>query len=81
MAECFECSVRPHDNGGWVAKTQAGITGPYMSLDFALRVAVTDALMIRGTGGAARVTVLDANSAPRAEQCIGTVCTCKSSIA
>ncbi len=81
MAGCFECSVRPHDNGGWVATTQVGVTGPYMSLDFALRIAIADALMIRGAGGAARVAVLDANSVPRAAQCVGTACAGKCAIA
>ena len=77
MAGCFECYVRPCDDGGWMARTEVGITGPYMSLDFALRVAVSEALRIRGAGRMARIAVLDCNSVRRAKQCVHSVCVCE----
>jgi hypothetical protein len=74
---CVECSVRPDARHGWMTQLEDRTTGPYLKLDMALRVAISDAQRIRRSGRAARITVYDATPAVCAQYCLSDACPCK----
>jgi hypothetical protein len=68
--KCVQVSVGPDLAGGWSAHFEDRNAGPYHSRDFALRVAIIEALRLRGAGRAARVSVYDEGGSVCAEQCL-----------
>jgi hypothetical protein len=66
---CIVCRVSCGVDG-WTAKVPTGDLGPFMSRDLALRLAISEAMAIRRTGGAARVSVDAADGHARVEYCL-----------
>jgi hypothetical protein len=67
---CRQNSVHPSAGHGWVAQIGDRESGPYLSRDMALRVAVADALCRRRCGEPVRLVVKDARGTVRAERCL-----------
>ena len=68
--DCEQYCVYPASAGGWLAQLHGNEQGPYHSCDMALRVAISEALCMRKSGHATRVTVMDAHGAVCAECCL-----------
>ena len=68
--ECTQYVVLPCDVGGWMTRLESRAAGPYVTREFALRVAIAEALQLRGAGGKVRITVQDARGAVSAERCL-----------
>ena len=67
---CTEYLIRPCETGGWMSRLETREAGPYATRDFALRVAVADALRVRAAGREVRIAVQDAGGAVCAERCL-----------
>ncbi|MEJ2376233.1 MAG: hypothetical protein P8Y53_01425 [Pseudolabrys sp.] len=67
---CQQYSVRPSLDDGWVAQFGRGESGPYLTRDMGLRVAVADALCRRRRGQPVRLVVKDARGAVCVERCL-----------
>jgi hypothetical protein len=68
--DCTEYLVHPCEAGGWMSRLESREAGPYATRDFALRVAVADALRMRAAGCDVRIAVQDADGAVCAERCL-----------
>jgi hypothetical protein len=62
-----ECSVRPDGHSGWIAEIEGRAMGPYLSEDFALRIAVGEAQIVHRSGRAVCITVYNAVGSVRAK--------------
>jgi hypothetical protein len=69
-SSCQEYSVHPSAVRGWVAQVGDRESGPYLSRDMALRVAVADALCRRRCGQPVRLVVKDARGTVCALHCL-----------
>ena len=49
--ECTPYVVGPFDAGGWMTRLESRAAGPYVTREFALRVAIAEALQFRAGGG------------------------------
>jgi hypothetical protein len=67
---CQQYSVHPSAVGGWLAQVGDRESGPYLSRDIALRVAVADALCQRKCGQPVRLVVQDARGTVCAWRCL-----------
>jgi len=68
--ECTQYVVRPCDAGGWTSCLKTRAAGPYVTREFALRVAIAEALQFRAGGGKVRITVQNARGTVGAERCL-----------
>jgi hypothetical protein len=68
--KCAKCLVEPSGADGWVANTEGGEAGPYLSRDIALRVAVADVKAFRKSGRSVRLVVKDEARRVCAERCL-----------
>ncbi len=67
---CIPCIVFPTSKREWMAHLENGAVGPFIDLDFALKIATTEALQLRRLGRPARVVVIDKVGKTRAERCL-----------
>jgi hypothetical protein len=61
---CIPCIVFPTSMQVWMAHLENGSAGPFIDLDFALKIATTEALHLRRLGRPARVVVIDKDGKP-----------------
>jgi hypothetical protein len=66
---CVECVVVAFGNT-WMTQLENRAAGPYRTRDLALQAAIAEALRIRRTGRAARVTLTDRKGTNTAQRCL-----------
>ncbi|MGA2818418.1 MAG: hypothetical protein ABSE67_19430 [Xanthobacteraceae bacterium] len=67
---CIPCIVFPTSKREWMAQLENGSAGPFIDLDFALKIATTEALQLRKSGRPARIVVIDKDGRTCAERCL-----------
>lgn len=68
--DCTRILVRPDSHNGWMIEGGAREMGPYHSCDMALRVAISEALLVRRAGRPAHVAVEDGDGETVAKRCL-----------
>lgn len=67
---CLHYEVKPAPTSGWVSRVGGRETGPYLSRDMALQLAVADLYRRRRAGCPVRLVVRNAQGAVAADRCL-----------